>query len=126
MKYLKFLFLLLIIQSCSYIVPESRKYADGVVIGNDYILASTNRFDEHKYRLQVIYKKKGKIMGREYLSTTKKEINSFKRYDKIPVYKTWNGKIFVVNENNERIYFNKPEFILLNNYEELFEVSVTN
>ena len=65
-------------------------------------------------------------MGREYLSTTKKEINSFKRYDKIPVYKTWNGKIFVVNENNERIYFNKPEFILLNNYEELFEVSVTN
>lgn len=126
MKYIKFLVLLLLVQSCSYIIPESKKYADGVVISNCYVLSSSNYRKDKKYCLEVIFKKRGEIRGIEYYTENKNELNGFVKYTKLPVYKTWNGKVFVMNEDNERIYFVEPEFICLNDYEDLFEITISN
>ena len=55
-----------------------------------------------------------------------KKIANFKKYDVVPIYRTWKGKMFIINENNERLYFTEREHIIEYTNENIFEDTITN
>ena len=128
-KVIIFILTIIICQSCNYIIPESRKCNDAVVLGKYYTTGVVGGYrdywDSDKYCLEITYKKGKEFYGRNYYDTSNEDIKSFNQYEKVSLYRTWNHKYFILNKEGKRLYFKKKEFRYVNNYEKLFEDNTT-
>lgn len=124
MKHIYFLIVIILLQSCSYIIPEYKVYSNDAKVHMNSFVYSTDYTKNNKCILEIWYQKNGYLMSSQIVSD--KKVANFKKYDVVPIYRTWKGKMFIINENNERLYFTEREHIIEYTNENIFEDTVTN